>query len=448
MNPMPAVGDPMTLAPQNNHNGKGDDSELWSPGPRFPPEIFDMIIDQLSDDRKALQNCALTCKSWVPRSQIHIHQSVQLSFKLLRSLTGIDVSWYSSPSILSLVRRVEVRRMPARRPSSSENGGIYEDSPLLRSSYPHFIHRLQKLVHASSVKSLSLRFVDGGCMHYFSPLHLAITSLSLHYCPFPSVSRLTSFLRQFRNLRKLSISNPLWPPVNVHFLNLEDRLEHSDNRLRLIDLRIDTLSVNPHVTLDISTGLSQILEKGCISEFHYTARNASILNADNHVALLSSMSDSLHDLYIHMSTSSLHPDTVFPGIDTLNELKRLTIVDISPVHRSVVSPVTMISRVIENILNSIKCPTIMEVAFQFNTQTKLSGFNLESIDGILSQHPFMNVSRIKFSFPHKLNEFNDTIVGIIGGRLSQAVARGVVDIAFESRLDIDQSSSEPFFGFK
>ncbi|KAL4252945.1 hypothetical protein ABKN59_003531 [Abortiporus biennis] len=359
MNPMPAVGDPMTLAPQNNHNGKGDDSELWSPGPRFPPEIFDMIIDQLSDDRKALQNCALTCKSWVPRSQIHIHQSVQLSFKLLRSLTGIDVSWYSSPSILSLVRRVE-----------------------------------------------------------------------------------------FRNLRKLSISNPLWPPVNVHFLNLEDRLEHSDNRLRLIDLRIDTLSVNPHVTLDISTGLSQILEKGCISEFHYTARNASILNADNHVALLSSMSDSLHDLYIHMSTSSLHPDTVFPGIDTLNELKRLTIVDISPVHRSVVSPVTMISRVIENILNSIKCPTIMEVAFQFNTQTKLSGFNLESIDGILSQHPFMNVSRIKFSFPHKLNEFNDTIVGIIGGRLSQAVARGVVDIAFESRLDIDQSSSEPFFGFK
>ncbi|OCH95240.1 hypothetical protein OBBRIDRAFT_613978, partial [Obba rivulosa] len=37
----------------------------------LPSELIDSIIDFLHDDREALANCSLTCRSWLPRTRYH-----------------------------------------------------------------------------------------------------------------------------------------------------------------------------------------------------------------------------------------------------------------------------------------------------------------------------------------------------------------------------------------
>ncbi|KAH9944671.1 hypothetical protein B0H21DRAFT_453841 [Amylocystis lapponica] len=38
----------------------------------FPPELCDRIVDFLWDERAALKNCSLTCRTWLPRSRHHL----------------------------------------------------------------------------------------------------------------------------------------------------------------------------------------------------------------------------------------------------------------------------------------------------------------------------------------------------------------------------------------
>ena len=45
----------------------------------FSQEIFEKFIDNLHDDKKALKQCALVCRSWVPRSRYHLFASITVS---------------------------------------------------------------------------------------------------------------------------------------------------------------------------------------------------------------------------------------------------------------------------------------------------------------------------------------------------------------------------------
>lgn len=45
---------------------------------RFPPEIFDNVVDLLHDKPEALKRCCLVSKSWVPRSRKHLFFVVTL----------------------------------------------------------------------------------------------------------------------------------------------------------------------------------------------------------------------------------------------------------------------------------------------------------------------------------------------------------------------------------
>ena len=51
---------------------------------RVPPEIQDHIVDFLQDNRKALRQCCLVCKSWVPRTRKHLFGFVR--FRRLRDI--------------------------------------------------------------------------------------------------------------------------------------------------------------------------------------------------------------------------------------------------------------------------------------------------------------------------------------------------------------------------
>lgn len=44
---------------------------------RFPQELFDMTIDYLHADKKALTQCSLVCKDWVPSSSLHLFERIR-----------------------------------------------------------------------------------------------------------------------------------------------------------------------------------------------------------------------------------------------------------------------------------------------------------------------------------------------------------------------------------
>ncbi|KAI0784845.1 hypothetical protein C8Q75DRAFT_777824 [Abortiporus biennis] len=77
---------------------------------KVPQEILDAIIDHLKDDKRTLRACCLVSRSWVSRSQGHIHYETGVSW-----LWSYDPSRYSSPNIASLVRKLNLT-LPAYQP--------------------------------------------------------------------------------------------------------------------------------------------------------------------------------------------------------------------------------------------------------------------------------------------------------------------------------------------
>ena len=48
---------------------------------RLVPEIFDLIVDHLRDDRKALKACCLVSKEWIPRARRHIFACIMFDLQ-------------------------------------------------------------------------------------------------------------------------------------------------------------------------------------------------------------------------------------------------------------------------------------------------------------------------------------------------------------------------------
>lgn len=46
--------------------------------PILPPELIDKIIDNLSADPGTLKKCAIVCRSWCPRSRVHLFRHIRL----------------------------------------------------------------------------------------------------------------------------------------------------------------------------------------------------------------------------------------------------------------------------------------------------------------------------------------------------------------------------------
>ena len=62
-----------------------------STGPIIPPEIVDSIIEQISDDKKALMKCSLVCKSWVPACRYRLFSRLVLDPENWNFLRNSDI---------------------------------------------------------------------------------------------------------------------------------------------------------------------------------------------------------------------------------------------------------------------------------------------------------------------------------------------------------------------
>ncbi|KAI0950995.1 hypothetical protein AcW1_008156 [Taiwanofungus camphoratus] len=76
----------------------------------IPTEVFERIIDlydtRALEDRNALMACALTCRSWLPRSRYRLFYSVKVSSLQERGRFSNLIT--ASPSLNDLVRELDI----------------------------------------------------------------------------------------------------------------------------------------------------------------------------------------------------------------------------------------------------------------------------------------------------------------------------------------------------
>ncbi|KAH9949039.1 hypothetical protein B0H21DRAFT_657676, partial [Amylocystis lapponica] len=164
----------------------------------FPREITDHIIDCLRRDPKALCNCALTCRAWLPRSRHNLFHTLSInSFAALEALASIS----RMPRILphfNVVHELSLHSAPVHTP---------------------FVHLLPLLFPQvlQTAKVLKILFTDWSAFpshpgtRFHRSMFPSLTKLDLTHCTFGSLNELFHLIYAFPSLSHLSLSFVTWP---------------------------------------------------------------------------------------------------------------------------------------------------------------------------------------------------------------------------------------------
>ncbi|KAF9780889.1 hypothetical protein BJ322DRAFT_1082254 [Thelephora terrestris] len=227
--------------------------------PPLPPEIFDLIVDNLHDEPIALKACCLVSKSWVPRARRNLFALV--TFSSLRWPVRSWMNAFPNPS-----------NSPAHH---TRDLHFYDRSSVIAASTPnwvrHFRHteelrianiavdgstaisfvRLQGL--SPALKFLNLRSVSASLSEILNLicsfplldhlwLHFVTTWGDADECDIPSTSpRLTGSLNLLSRTRPI-LRGLLNLPNGLHFAQITAcHVEYSESLVDLISRCSDTL---------------------------------------------------------------------------------------------------------------------------------------------------------------------------------------------------------------
>lgn len=180
----------------------------------IPPELVDIVIDHLHDDRQALLACSLVCRAWLPSCRFHKFGSVVIPWPETK---GHDFE--ECPIAAQFVRELTI--------GSSSLGSWPLPVSLLDSTMG------MKLPLCPNVKTLKLWSFN---FRHYTPSSLAsrfplpsLKSLFLHRCNFAEQPDLTVFLSGFQNLVSFSSRFTLYGFIHP-IEDVEDR-----SRARIFD---------------------------------------------------------------------------------------------------------------------------------------------------------------------------------------------------------------------
>lgn len=77
----------------------------------WPPELSDLLIDQLQDSKRALANCSLVCHAWVNRSRYHLFKEVNVTHPV--TLEEFTAFLQTSPHLSFHIARLNLHGVPA-----------------------------------------------------------------------------------------------------------------------------------------------------------------------------------------------------------------------------------------------------------------------------------------------------------------------------------------------
>lgn len=92
---------------------------------RFPPEIFDHIVDFLHNDLKTLRKCCLVSKLWVPRARKHIFRAVRFEHRAhIEAWRKVFPDRTNSPA--RYTRLLRIQRPEVVDPTAAEDRGLFQ----------------------------------------------------------------------------------------------------------------------------------------------------------------------------------------------------------------------------------------------------------------------------------------------------------------------------------
>lgn len=77
--------------------------------PRLPPELTDMVIDNLCWDLDSLRNTCLVCRSWLPRSRVHLFKRLTVSIPRRKAFDAAVAFLRRKPHIARLIRSLQLK---------------------------------------------------------------------------------------------------------------------------------------------------------------------------------------------------------------------------------------------------------------------------------------------------------------------------------------------------
>jgi hypothetical protein len=178
---------------------------------RLPPELIDLVIDALHDDRATLKICALVCRSWVYASRHHLFSHLRVSPK------GLDLIALLSSALCTIG--------PAVRYLIFE---YIDDLPEIICRLPH----VKRLTIMNSTMSEFQDFTSPAVVSFLRPLE----SLTFFKVTFDNPTTFLSLLLSFTQLRSLD-----W-----NCLSFETPV--SDLDLRSLPSDWDELELTPELT--------------------------------------------------------------------------------------------------------------------------------------------------------------------------------------------------------
>ncbi|TDL19489.1 hypothetical protein BD410DRAFT_900190 [Rickenella mellea] len=159
------------------------------------PELADVIIDYLHDDRPALCSCGLVCRSWLPTSRFHLFSTVQLCH--IDIGTGLPLICSPGSTIPPYVRHLELEEGRRDNPR-------WVKKALLSKSLPKFC----------ALESLVLAHIDwADLMSVPSPrdrlicFSRCLNHLALEYVEFETMNQVLDLFSAAPSLEKLSLAS-------------------------------------------------------------------------------------------------------------------------------------------------------------------------------------------------------------------------------------------------
>ncbi|KAI1797219.1 hypothetical protein LXA43DRAFT_983301 [Ganoderma leucocontextum] len=163
----------------------------------LPPELYDCILDCLSDDRPILRNCALVTRKWLPRARHHLFRSIYIDWSNCYAFTRL---LSSNPELGARIATLEIEGAFGIFSMDRLHGATLD--AWLRSISPTFPPQLSNLTKLE----LALITIDAELVRRFFGRLSGISHLTLWACALTSFDVFVELFASFRALKRLSIA--------------------------------------------------------------------------------------------------------------------------------------------------------------------------------------------------------------------------------------------------
>ena len=190
--------------------------------PILPPEIIDMIIDDLHEDKITLAACSLVCRGWLSASRHHLFSRIMLSpLRWSRIRPLLDLSGGMSNTIAMSVQHLVLCNFPESAPV-----GLIQD-----------ITSHLRLVKLLSFDSLSFKYVRQGYLEIISRNLGGVEMLKIDTDTLTAAD-VRDIFPLFPALRLLCLKYRCWCSTSVH--SAVQLIQHYGIEMPIIDLTSST----------------------------------------------------------------------------------------------------------------------------------------------------------------------------------------------------------------